>query len=76
MILLYTTIALITLILLNVPIAVAIAIGARVSAPGPRPSAAGNTPKIIEIAVIRTGRMRIGAARRIASTLPSPVFRS
>ena len=51
----------------NMPAATATAIGWRVSAPGPTPTAAGITPKIIEKAVIRTGRMRIGAAVLIAS---------
>jgi hypothetical protein len=60
----------------SIPAPEATAIGARVSAPGPTPNAAGSTPKIIEIAVISTGRMRIGAARRIASTLSMPSLRS
>ena len=58
------------------PIAVAIAMGARVSDPGPMPRAAGRTPKIMEIAVIRTGRIRTGAAVRMASTLSIPPRRS
>ena len=58
------------------PAAVATAIGARVSEPGPMPRAAGSTPKIIEKAVIKTGRIRTGAARRIASTLSMPLARS
>ncbi len=56
--------------------AVAIAMGARVSEPGPMPRAAGRTPNIIEIAVISTGRMRIGAAVRMASTLSMPPRRN
>ena len=56
--------------------AVAIAMGWRVSDPGPTPMAAGITPKIIETAVISTGRMRMGAAVRIASTFSSPSARS
>ena len=61
---------------MNIPAAVAIAIGARVSAPGPTPNAAGSTPKIIAIAVISTGRIRIGAARRIAVNLSPNQFQS
>ena len=60
----------------NMPAAVATAMGARLSAPGPIPSAAGRTPKIMENAVIRTGRMRTGAAVRMASTLSIPCARS
>jgi hypothetical protein len=60
----------------SMPAPEATAIGPRVSAPGPTPIAAGSTPKIIETAVIKTGRMRIGAARRIASTLSMPSARS
>ena len=58
------------------PAAVATAIGARVSAPGPMPNAAGSTPKIIASAVITTGRIRIGAAWRIASAAAMPSARS
>ncbi len=60
----------------NIPQAVAIAIGARDSAPGPTPMAAGSTAKIRAIAVISTGRMRMGAALRIASRLSTPSSRS
>ena len=60
----------------SMPAPVAIAIGARVSEPGPTPIAAGTTPKIIASAVISTGRIRIGAAVRIASTLSIPPARS
>ena len=56
--------------------ATATAIGARLSAPGPTPMAAGSTPKTIERAVISTGRMRTGAAVRMAVTLSIPSSRS
>jgi hypothetical protein len=60
----------------NIPAAVATAIGARVSEPGPIPIAAGSTPKIIDSAVISTGRIRMGAACRIASSADRPSPRS
>ena len=52
------------------------AIGARVSAPGPNPKAAGTAPATVAIEVIRIGRSRIGQAVSTASRTPSPSPRS
>ena len=56
--------------------AVAMAMGARLSDPGPMPTAAGRTPKIIERAVMSTGRIRTGAAVLIAVSLSMPRCRN
>ena len=44
----------------------AMAMGARISAPSPRPSAIGTMPMIIAIAVMMTGRMRATPASTAA----------
>ena len=46
-----------------------------VSAPAPRPSAAGKRARMMVAEVISTGRMRIGQALRSAASTPSPSSR-
>ena len=52
------------------------AIGPRISAPSPRPSAIGVSPRMVVSVVIRMGRSRIWPAATIASALAIPSRRS
>ena len=57
------------------PATTVIAMGVRISAPSPKPSAIGNRPSTVVDVVIKIGRNRTSPACTIASSLDEPLRR-